>query len=98
MAQMNIDSSASEGKPTLYPAAFWSSMRNYPFETYRGIPLGELAAYAIGILSENRVDCSYENLTVVLFKLFPEKFSLVGFREFPDGDRVSNTIRLDARH
>lgn len=95
---MNTKSDAWHSRSPPSSAAFWSSMKSYPAEVYRGIPLGELAAYAARVLIENKIDCSYENLTVSLFRLFPQKFSLVGFPQFPDGDRVSNTIRLDARH
>jgi hypothetical protein len=46
----------------------------------------------------NGVECTFDNVVVVLYKLFPEKFSLVSFPEYPDFIRVDNTLRLDCKH
>lgn len=95
---MNTKSSASNRKSPQSRADFWRTVKSYPTQVYRGMTLGKLAAYAVNVLTENGIDCGYENLTVLLYRLFPEKFALVGFPEFPDGRRIFNSIQLDAHH
>src|SRR5271157_3228177 len=96
--QTRDEQQSYQSKPKASSTTFWRSVRSHPIAGYRGISLGELAAYAVKVLIDNQMDCSYENVAVLLFKLFPEKFSLVGFPEYPDGKRVLNSISLDARH
>jgi hypothetical protein len=61
------------------------------------LTLDRLAVVGIYRLSSNRVECTFDNIVVVLHKLFPEKFSLISFPQYPDFIRVDNTLRLDCR-
>jgi len=62
-------------------------------ETYEGIGLDLLTIYAVGEVSERKMDLSYENIVVAAFRLFPKKFSLLGYPSFPDSERVHHVLR-----
>lgn len=64
----------------------------FPTETYRSIDNNRLAVYAIKVLQDNRIPVTQEAVAVALFLFFPQKFSLVGFRQFPDAERVHRTL------
>lgn len=61
-------------------------------EKYINVDLDHLMIYAMGELSKLKVDMSFENGVVAAFKLFPKKFALVGYPEYPDSDRVMNCL------
>jgi hypothetical protein len=62
-------------------------------ETYEGVGLDLLTIYAVGEVSERKMDLSYENIVVAAFRLFPKKFSLLGYPLFPDSERVHHVLR-----
>lgn len=51
-----------------------------------------LTIYAIGVLEEKEIESTFDKIVVSTFKLFPERFSLLGFIEYPDGKRVSDAL------
>lgn len=61
-----------------------------PFDEtkYENIDLDHLIMYVMGQLEKIGVDLSFENAVVASFKLFPKKFSLLGFLSYPDSLRV----------
>ena len=61
-------------------------------EQYANIDLDHLMIYAMGRLSKINADLSFENAVVAVFRLFPAKFGLLGFLEYPDSDRVMNCL------
>jgi len=60
----------------------------FPFHKYENVGLDYLAMYAISQLEKMGADLSFENGVVATFKLFPKKFSLLGFPSYPDSLRV----------
>lgn len=64
----------------------------FPESSYREVDLTGLAAYSISRLHDLSVPITFENLVVTLFRLFPAKFSLVGFSQYPDAARVGRTL------
>lgn len=76
----------------------WSSFVAYDPERYRQLRLDNLAAVGMHLLSNSGLECTFDNIVVALHKLFPEKFSLLSFPEYPDSIRVDNTLRLDCKH
>ena len=48
-------------------------------------------------LNQFKIETNFENITVILLKLFPDKFSLIYFPEYPDTIRVDITIRVHCR-
>ena len=65
-----------------------------PFDcpSYEAIDLDRLIIYTTVNLQEIGVELSLENIIVGAFKLFPKKFSLSGYIEFPDATRVEKCL------
>jgi hypothetical protein len=59
---------------------------------YENIDLDHLVMFAIGWLSDNEIELSTENIVVATFKLFPKKFSLSGYLNYPDSTRVEKCL------
>jgi len=60
--------------------------------SYKQMDNNRLAVYALGILEENGMPRTQEAISVALFLMFPEKFSMVGFPQYPDTERVNRTL------
>tara|TARA_Y100000590_G_C15718045_1_gene1012553 strand:+ start:135 stop:791 length:657 start_codon:yes stop_codon:yes gene_type:complete len=71
---------------------FWKNLKSYDFEQYSKVPLSKLTTVGISKLNDSNIEASYDNITVILFKLFPEKFSLINFPEYPDTLRVNRAL------
>lgn len=66
--------------------------KSFPPEAYKSIDNNRLAVYAIKFLQVERIPVTQEAVSVALFLFFPEKFSLVGFEQYPDSERVHRTL------
>jgi len=55
---------------------------------YENVSLDHLIMYAVSQLEKIGADLSFENAVVAAFRLFPKKFSLLGFPSYPDSLRV----------
>ncbi len=64
----------------------------FPLAGYKNADNNRLAVYAIGLLEEQGIPRTQEAITVGLFLMFPEKFSLVGFNQYPDAERANRTL------
>ena len=62
------------------------------YSSYESIDLDRLVIYAVARLVEMNLELSLENIIVSTFKLFPKKFSLVGYPDFPDATRVEKCL------
>lgn len=69
----------------------------YEKEQYENIIQDKLAIFTMGLLEKKGVPLYFEYIGVALFKLFPAKFALITFKEFPDLYRISNLLRLHLR-
>ncbi len=58
------------------------------FDKYGDVDLDHLVMYSIGQLEKIGSGLSLENVVIASFKLFPQKFSLIGFPDYPDANRV----------
>jgi len=76
---------------------FWKELKSYPSEKYSGIPLSELVTVGILKLNQSKLETNFENITVILHRLFPDRFSLTYFPEHPDTIRVDITIRVHCK-
>jgi len=74
------------------PSRVVEQFEPYPEGSYVNVDLTGLAAFTIERLNELHLPNTFENLVVALFRLFPAKFSLVGFDEYPDAARVGRTL------
>lgn len=68
------------------------SLQEFQLDRYEGIDLDRLVAYAVMRLEENGEELSLENIIVASFKLFPKKFSMLGYPQFPDATRVEKCL------
>lgn len=60
------------------------------------IPLDKdrLVLFAVDFLESRNIEPTLDKIVVTAFKLFPKKFSLVGFPEYPDALIIDNCARL----
>jgi hypothetical protein len=59
---------------------------------YLPIEKDRLILFAIDYLSSKNIEVTFDKLTVASFKLFPKKFSLIGFPEYPDAKTVNDCV------
>jgi len=53
-----------------------------------------LILLVIDCLNSKDIETTFDKLTVAAFKLFPKKFSLIGFPEYPDAKTVNDCVFL----
>jgi hypothetical protein len=71
--------------------------KTFSYEKYKEISMTKLAAYAIQLLKDNDIFLNFENIAVALFLMFPKKFCMVGYDEYPDTNRIGRTVNLQLR-
>lgn len=62
-------------------------------EQYIDLLLTDLVLYSLFSLTTKGVEGTFENLVAESYELFPKKFSLPGYPEYPDSRRVEREIR-----
>ena len=60
---------------------------------YEDFDLDRLAIYAMHFLEEKKVPLYFDYIASTLFKLFPAKFSMANFKQYPDTNRISKALR-----
>ena len=70
-----------------------AGLKQLPAANYDGFDLDRLVAYTLFILEENKVPLYFDFIAVGLFRLFPRKFSMANFRQYPDTNRISKALR-----
>lgn len=73
---------------------FWEKLQPYKSENYVGDPLAPLVAITILKLLDSKVSTSMESIAVTAFKLFPDKFSMPQFSQYPDYMRTFTSVRM----
>jgi hypothetical protein len=68
----------------------------FPPETYGRIAMNDLVTFAVYFLSQAGSEINAEDIVAACFKLFPERFQLRGYPEWPDST-VVNKHWLDCR-
>lgn len=63
-------------------------------DDYLPIDKDRLILLAIDYLNSKNIEATFDKLTVAAFKLFPKKFSLIGFPEYPDAKTVNDCVFL----
>lgn len=64
----------------------------YESSRYEAIDLDRLCAFSVDLLGQRGLPVTFENVVVTLFRLFPSKFSLMGFPTYPDAARANRAI------
>lgn len=67
-------------------------LTQYPNEAYETYSLTSLTACSVFLLQEWNLLTSMENIVVLNHRLFPTKFLLVGWPQFPDANRTNRSI------
>ena len=65
-----------------------------PYEKYSNINHDKLLLYCIWKLKSNNFEVLEPDVGILAFKLFPKKFSLVGYPNFPDLVKARNTFGI----
>ncbi|MHB1220290.1 MAG: hypothetical protein ACYC1L_19055 [Alphaproteobacteria bacterium] len=63
-----------------------------PSSLYQDVPLVFLTAYSLFWLHEWKIRRTIEAIAVLNWRLFPKKFSMVGFDEYPDAFRTNRSL------
>ena len=66
-------------------------MSQIPSKLYSDVSLDELVTYSIHELLEAQLEATFENIVAKCFELFPDKFSLMGYPQWPDSARVNKS-------
>ena len=74
--------------------SFWDNLQHYKPEQYVAESLDPLVIVALFKLYESQKSTSMESIAVTAFKLFPDKFSMTQFPEYPDYMRVFTAVRM----
>ncbi len=61
------------------------------YKKYAKINLDDLVTYSLFSLISKKQDPSFENLVVETYSLFPKKFCLVGYPQYPDSSRIDKS-------
>ena len=65
--------------------------RAFPEEVYENIDLDSLVTYAVWSIQQNGEACTFERLVEECFRLFPNKFSMFGYPQWPDAARINKS-------
>lgn len=68
-------------------------IKSYPTKNYEGFDLDRLVVYALYVLSKKKIPLYFDFIAVGLFKLFPRKFSMASFIQYPDTNRINKALR-----
>jgi hypothetical protein len=61
-------------------------------QRYDGIDLDHLLLVSVDEIQNRGMPVTFENIVAASFMLFPKKFSLIGYPQWPDGKRVHDAI------
>jgi len=61
-------------------------------ENYLPLDKDRLALFTVNFLEVRNIEPTFDKIVVTAFKLFPEKFSLIGFPEYPDAKVVHDSL------
>jgi hypothetical protein len=66
-------------------------------DDYLSMDKDRLILISIDHLNSKNIESTFDKLTVATFKLFPKKFSLIGFPEYPDAKTVNDCVKTKKR-
>ena len=64
-----------------------------PPNSYHNFDLDRLAVYSLCLLEEKKIPLFFDYAAVTLFRLFPKKFSMANFSQYPDTNRINKALR-----
>jgi len=60
---------------------------------YESFDLDRLVAYTLFFLARRKIPLYFDYIAIALFRLFPKKFSMANFKQYPDTNRISKCLR-----
>lgn len=63
----------------------------FPEDKYKGQGLDQLVVYCVKRILDNGEECTFERLVFECFKLFPKKFGLERYPNWPDSARINKS-------
>lgn len=74
----------------------FGEIKPFPEESYLRInsrlTQDQMIVFTIDLLTEEKLDATFEEIVVASWKLFPSSFSLIGFPEYPDSAKVNRAL------
>lgn len=61
---------------------------------YLSVDKDRLVLFAVDFLESKNIEPTFDKVVAIAFKLFPKKFSLIGFPEYPDAKTVNDCVYL----
>lgn len=71
---------------------FIKNITEFKNDIYTTLDNDRLVLFAVAFLEENNIEPTFDKVVVTAFKLFPKRFSLIGFPEYPDGKRIHDCL------
>jgi hypothetical protein len=68
-------------------------LKPFPAKNYQSLDLDRMAIYVLYALEEQKVPLYFDNVSVGLFRIFPKKFSMANFSQYPDTSRIDKALR-----
>ena len=84
----NITLSAVWGSGSIKDEGFLGKCKALGEEQYNHIDNDRLVLYVVNCLEKSNLEPTFEKIVVAAYKLFPKRFSLLGFPEYPDAKTV----------
>lgn len=78
--------------PAIRDKADLMKLSPFPTAAYQPYALTSLTAYSVFWLQQWNITTSLENLAVASHRMFPSKFAMVGWPEFPDIARTNRSV------
>ncbi len=69
------------------------SLKEVPESKYSSLDLDRLVIYSMNIIHQKNIPLYFDYISVAAFRLFPAKFSMANFKEYPDTNRINKAIR-----
>lgn len=69
------------------------NFRPFSVKSYENFDLDRLVVYSLIVLERKKIPLYFDHIVVGLFKMFPNKFSMANFKEYPDTNRISKSLR-----
>jgi hypothetical protein len=71
---------------------FFERLKAFESQKTSHIDNDRLIIYAVSVLEEKDIEPTFDNVAVAAFRLFPTRFSLIGFPNYPDAKRVHDCL------
>jgi len=67
--------------------------KHFDLRNYANIDIDRLVVFGMYYLERKKIPLYFEHIAIALFKLFPKRFSLENFQQYPDIYRINNAAR-----